>query len=188
MNLSIYKPNSKNLGCAASFQIAQKDGAEPVFYVNFIAQHSWNDQKKTGSFSESRNDPSKTASLKFNEFELGEIINAFNQKVTYSTYHTNDTNKTSIRFSPFEKSKGQGENAVKYTAFGFSVTRNGSDTFKLPMEPGECVRLVAFINKYYSLLDDVRKPANKEKKVESKFEAKPKSPKQDAPAEESDEF
>jgi len=188
MNLSIYKPNSKNLGCAASFQIAQKDGAEPVFYVNFIAQHSWNDQKKTGSFSESRNDPSKTASLKFNEFELGEIINAFNQKVTYSTYHTNDTNKTSIRFSPFEKSKGQGENAIKYTAFGFSITRNGSDTFKLPMEPGECVRLVAFINKYYSLLDDTRKPANKEKKPESKFEPKAKTPKQDAPAEESDEF
>ena len=157
MNLQIYKPNSKNAGCAISFQISQKEGQETQFYVNMIAQHSWNDQKKTGSFSESRNDPSKNASLKFNEFELGEIINAIQQKSTYFTFHNSETNKTSIKFSPFEKVKGQGDNAIKYTAFGLSITRNGSDNFKIPLEPGECIRLVSFINKYYSILDDSRK-------------------------------
>lgn len=159
MNLQIYKPNSKNAGCAISFQISQKDGQEPQFYVNMIAQHSWNDQKKTGSFSESRNDPSKNASLKFNEFELGEIINAIQQKTGYFTFHNSESNKTSIKFAPFEKIKGQGDNAVKYTAFGLSITRNGSDSFKIPLEPGECVRLISFINKYYSILDDARKLA-----------------------------
>ena len=159
MNLQIYKPNSKNLGCAISFQISQKDGQEPQFYVNMIAQHSWNDQKKTGSFSESRNDPSKNASLKFNEFELGEIINAIQQKTGYFTFHNSESNKTSIKFSPFEKTKGQGDNAVKYMAFGLSITRNGSDSFKIPLEPGECIRLISFINKYYSVLDDARKLA-----------------------------
>ena len=159
MNLQIYKPNSKNLGCAISFQISQKDGQEPQFYVNMIAQHSWNDQKKTGSFSESRNDPSKNASLKFNEFELGEIINAIQQKTGYFTFHNSESNKTSIKFSPFEKTKGQGDNAVKYVAFGLSITRNGSDSFKIPLEPGECIRLISFINKYYSILDDARKLA-----------------------------
>ena len=159
MNLQIYKPNSKNLGCAISFQISQKDGQEPQFYVNMIAQHSWNDQKKTGSFSESRNDPSKNASLKFNEFELGEIINAIQQKTGYFTFHNSESNKTSIKFSPFEKTKGQGDNAVKYMAFGLSITRNGSDSFKIPLEPGECIRLISFINKYYSILDDARKLA-----------------------------
>jgi hypothetical protein len=159
MNLQIYKPNSKNAGCAISFQISQKDGQEPQFYVNMIAQHSWNDQKKTGSFSESRNDPSKNASLKFNEFELGEIINAIQQKTAYFTFHNSESNKTSIKFSPFEKTKGQGDNAVKYMAFGLSITRNGSDNFKIPLEPGECIRLVSFINKYYSVLDDARKLA-----------------------------
>lgn len=159
MNLQIYKPNSKNAGCAISFQISQKDGQEPQFYVNMIAQHSWNDQKKTGSFSESRNDPSKNASLKFNEFELGEIINAIQQKTGYFTFHNSESNKTSIKFAPFEKVKGQGDNAVKYTAFGLSITRNGSDSFKIPLEPGECVRLISFINKYYSILDDARKLA-----------------------------
>jgi hypothetical protein len=159
MNLQIYKPNSKNAGCAISFQISQKDGQEPQFYVNMIAQHSWNDQKKTGSFSESRNDPSKNASLKFNEFELGEIINAIQQKTGYFTFHNSESNKTSIKFAPFEKVKGQGDNAVKYTAFGLSITRNGSDSFKIPLEPGECIRLISFINKYYSILDDARKLA-----------------------------
>lgn len=174
MNLSIYKPNSKNQGCAASFQIAQKDGLEPLFYVNFILQHSWNEQKKTGSFSENRTNPSKTISLKFNEFELGEIINAIEEKVAYSTYHTNDTNKTSIRFAPYEKVRGKDENAVKYTAFGFSVTRNGSDVFKIPLEPGECIRLISFINKFYSLLDDSRKfkRESKTKVVEKTTQAK----------------
>jgi len=157
MNLQIYKPNSKNAGCAISFQISQKEGQETQFYVNMIAQHSWNDQKKTGSFSESRNDPSKNASLKFNEFELGEVINAIQQKTAYFTFHNSESNKTSIKFSPFEKVKGQGDNAVKYTAFGLSITRNGSDNFKIPLEPGECIRLISFINKYYSILDDCRK-------------------------------
>ena len=159
MNLQIYKPNSKNAGCAISFQISQKDGQEPQFYVNMIAQHSWNDQTKTGSFAESRNNPSKTIAIKFNEFELGEIINAIQQKTGYFTFHNSESNKTSIKFAPFEKVKGQGDNAVKQTAFGLSITRNGSDSFKIPLEPGECVRLISFINKYYSILDDARKLA-----------------------------
>lgn len=86
MNLQIYKPNSKNTGCAISFQISQKPNSDPQFYINCIAQHSWNDQTKTGSFAESRNNPSKTIAVKFNEFELGEIINAFQQKSTYSSF------------------------------------------------------------------------------------------------------
>ena len=152
MNLQIYKPNPKNQGCAISFQISQKPNSEPQFYVNCIAQHSWNDQTKTGSFAESRNNPSKTIAIKFNEFELGEIINAFQQKTSYSAFHSSESNKTQIKLAPYEKTKGTGEYAVKYTAFGLSFTRNGADTFKVPLEPGEAVRLIAFINKFYSFL------------------------------------
>lgn len=157
MNLQIYKPNPKNQGCAISFQISQKPNSEPQFYVNCIAQHSWNDQTKTGSFAESRNNPSKTIAIKFNEFELGEMINAFQQKTSYSAFHSSESNKTQIKLAPYEKTKGTGEYAVKYTAFGLSFTRNGADTFKVPLEPGEAIRLIAFINKYYSVLDDSRK-------------------------------
>ena len=49
MNVAIYKPNSKNTGCAFSFRVSTQ-GKLPVFYVNAIQQHSWDDKKKTGSF------------------------------------------------------------------------------------------------------------------------------------------
>lgn len=173
MNLQIYKPNSKNTGCAISFQISQKPDQEPQFYVNCIAQHSWDDQKKTGSFAESRNNPSKTIAIKFNEFELGEIINAIQSKSSYSAFHSSESNKTQIKISPYEKTKGTGEYAVKYIAFGLSFVRNGSDTFKVPLEPGEAIRLIAFINKFYSLLDDSRKQAPK---TDTKYTPKKETP------------
>lgn len=185
MNLQIYKPNPKNQGCAISFQISQKPNSEPQFYVNCIAQHSWNDQTKTGSFAESRNNPSKTIAIKFNEFELGEMINAFQQKTSYSAFHSSESNKTQIKLAPYEKTKGTGEYAVKYTAFGLSFTRNGADTFKVPLEPGEAIRLIAFINKFYSVLDDSRKlpakseqsaPAAKREAAPQEVAPKPKKP------------
>lgn len=185
MNLQIYKPNPKNQGCAISFQISQKPNSEPQFYVNCIAQHSWNDQTKTGSFAESRNNPSKTIAIKFNEFELGEMINAFQQKTSYSAFHSSESNKTQIKLAPYEKTKGTGEYAVKYTAFGLSFTRNGADTFKVPLEPGEAVRLIAFINKFYCVLDDSRKlpakseqsaPAAKREAAPQEVAPKPKKP------------
>jgi len=195
MNLQIYKPNPKNQGCAISFQISQKPNSEPQFYVNCIAQHSWNDQTKTGSFAESRNNPSKTIAIKFNEFELGEMINAFQQKTSYSAFHSSESNKTQIKLAPYEKTKGTGEYAVKYTAFGLSFTRNGADTFKVPLEPGEAVRLIAFINKFYSVLDDSRKlPAKSEqsaptaKRETASQEAAPKPKKPEPVAADSEEM
>jgi hypothetical protein len=195
MNLQIYKPNPKNQGCAISFQISQKPSSEPQFYVNCIAQHSWNDQTKTGSFAESRNNPSKTIAIKFNEFELGEMINAFQQKTSYSAFHSSESNKTQIKLAPYEKTKGTGEYAVKYTAFGLSFTRNGADTFKVPLEPGEAVRLIAFINKFYSVLDDSRKlPAKNEqssptaKREAAPQEAAPKPKKPEPVAADSEEM
>lgn len=162
MNLQLYKPNSKNTGCALSFQIGQKPNQEPQFYANCIAQHSWDESKKTGSFAGSRSDPSKIIALKFNEFELGEIINSFQTKKAYSTYHSNDSTKTQIRLSTFEKTRGTGEFAVQVTAFGLTITRNGSDTFKVPIEPGETVRITAFINSYFSMLDQYRAAQQKD--------------------------
>ena len=60
MSIQIYKPISKNTGSAYTFSKSKdkKDGS-PVFYISAIAQHSWNDDTKTGSFA------FKTSSLKF---------------------------------------------------------------------------------------------------------------------------
>ena len=103
------------------------------------------------------------------------MINAFQQKTSYSAFHSSESNKTQIKLAPYEKTKGTGEYAVKYTAFGLSFTRNGADTFKVPLEPGEAVRLIAFINKFYSVLDDSRKlPAKSEQSAPAaKREAAP---------------
>ena len=159
----------------------------------FESQHSWNNQNKTGSFSESRNDPSKTIALKFNEFELGEIISSFNNKTAYSTFHSNESTKTQIRLTPYEKTRGSGDFAVQVTAFGFTIVRNGSDTFKVPVDPGEGVRLVSFINHYFNVLDTFRDQKAKENQKQyqsnkQKFTPKKKeAPKQPIAAEE-DEF
>ena len=71
MSLQIYKPNAKNAGCACSFRFGVdiKSG-EPVVFINAIQQHSWDDNKKIGSFSENRNDPDKSLTVKLNEVEV----------------------------------------------------------------------------------------------------------------------
>ncbi len=102
------------------------------------------------------------------------MINAFQQKTSYSAFHSSESNKTQIKLAPYEKTKGTGDYAVKYTAFGLSFIRNGADTFKVPLEPGEAVRLISFINKFYSLLDDSRKlPPKSEQAAPAKREAVP---------------
>lgn len=174
MNLQIYKPNSKNTGCAISFQISQKADKEPQFYVNCINQASWDESKKTGSFAENRNNPSKTIAVKFNEFELGEFINAFDSKIQYSTYHNSESAKTQIRLSTFEKTRGSGEYTVKYVAFGLVFIRNGSDTFKIPIEPGEAVRIKSFITRYFDILDNYRATKQQEKAEQKTNSSNPK--------------
>ena len=69
MNLAFYKPNSKNTGCAFSFQLSTK--GSPTVYVNGIQQFSWNEQTKDGSFSGNRENPEKTIAIKINENEIG---------------------------------------------------------------------------------------------------------------------
>jgi hypothetical protein len=118
---------------------------------------------------------------------LGEIINAFQQMSVYSSFHSSESNKTQIKLAPYEKTKGSGEYAVKYTAFGLSFTRNGSDSFKIPLEPGEAVRLTSFINHFFNILDNSRKVPNKtEQAVPTKRETVSapvaKAPKQEVAA------
>ena len=162
MNIAIYKPNNKNSGFAFNFQVGTGKGGEPVLYVTAIAQHSWDSKKRIGSFSENRKDPEKTVSIKFNEFECGEILSCLKNRYVYETFHAFDDNKTIIRFTPWdkevktthlEKDKKTSELSQKVPAFGLVVTRNGNQTFRLPLSPGECeglISLIAFLlNKIY---------------------------------------
>jgi len=156
MSLQIYKPNSKNAGCACSFRfgVDMKSG-EPVVFINAIQQHSWDDKKKIGSFSENRNDPDKSLTIKLNEVECGEFISAFDSRNDYSSFHDFDENKTSIKVSPWDKKRKvsvKDPKTQKYEtqyvtvpAFGLTLVRNGNQVYKIPLDPGEVVMLKTFL-------------------------------------------
>ena len=155
MNLAIYKPNGKNAGFAFNFQIGE-DGKskEPVLFVSSIAQHSWDSKKRIGSFSPNRKNPEKTISIKFNQFECGEILSCLKNRYAYETFHSFDSNKTVIKFSPWDKevkstrleNNQPKESSHIVPAFGLVITRNGNQVFRLPLTPGECECLISLLN------------------------------------------
>ena len=63
MSISLYKPNSKNAGCAFNFKIGVNRNKEPVVYISAIQQYSWDDKRKTGNFSGNKDDPDKNINL-----------------------------------------------------------------------------------------------------------------------------
>jgi hypothetical protein len=153
MSIQIYKPNKSNTGFAFSFYMGENQRAGlPSLFINAIAQHSWDDKRKIGSFSGSKDDPDKNISIKFNEFECGSIISAIENRYEWNTYHAYEDNKTQIKLSPWDKpvtntklntkTKETYEEKTTIPAFGLVLTRNGNQVFKIPLEPGEaeCVK------------------------------------------------
>tara|TARA_R100001015_G_C4607856_1_gene162996 strand:- start:624 stop:1217 length:594 start_codon:yes stop_codon:yes gene_type:complete len=160
MNVAIYKPNSKNTGYAFSFRVSTQ-GKLPVFYVNAIQQHSWDDKKKTGSFIKNKDADDKNVSFKLNDFELGEILSSMTSRVPWNSYHSFNDNTTMIRFAPWDKprkikGKDGAEQTFKSPAFGLSVTRNGNQNYRIAIEPGETEVLKALIKKYFQVVFDVK--------------------------------
>jgi len=148
MNLSLYKPNSKNTGCAFNFSVGQGNKGLPALYASAIQQHSWDGNSKTANFANNKEDPDKNINVKFNEFEVGSIISAFDKRYEYSTYHTFEENSTSIKFTPWDKSVKAKDGQQTIPAFGMVLTRNGNQVFRLPLEPGE-VETLKRLFKFY---------------------------------------
>ena len=154
MSIQIYKPNKSNSGFAFSFYIGEnyKDKS-PILFLNAIAQHSWDSTKKVGSFSGSKEDPEKNISIKFNEFECGSIVSSIKNRYEWNTFHAFEDNKTQIKLTPWDKpvkitkmnmkTKTPYDETIKIPAFGLSIIRNGNQTFKISLEPGEAECLMA---------------------------------------------
>lgn len=138
MNFSLYKPNSKVTGCAFQFKIGQGKGSEKTLYVSSIQQSSWNENTKTGSFSDNAKNPEKTLNIKLNENEIGGLLYAIRQYKEFSAYHTFEENKTQISFKPYQKKDGT-------DAFSFSISRNGNQKFGIGIELGEAEALSEFL-------------------------------------------
>ena len=167
MSLQIYKPNAKNAGCACSFRFGRDmKSQEPVVFINAIQQHSWDENKRIGSFSDNRNNPDKSLTIKLNEVECGEFISAFENRHDYSSYHDFDDNKTSIKISPWDKKRKVSvkdpktqkyeSRYVSVPAFGLSLVRNGNQVYKIPLDPGEVVALKTFLTLALTKLFEVR--------------------------------
>ena len=147
MNFSLYKPNSKVTGCAFQFKVGQSKGDEKTLYVSAIQQSSWNENTKTGSFSDNAKNPEKTLNIKLNENEIGGLLYAIRVYTEFSAFHTFDENKTQISFKPYTKQNGA-------KAFSFSISRNGNQKFGIGIELGEAESLSEFLkftlNQIYS--------------------------------------
>jgi len=183
MNLQIYKPNAKNTGSAFNFSIDTRN-EKPVFYVNAILQHSWNSTTKTGSFSGNKDNPDKKLAIKLNEFELGEILSTLNTRIPWSGFHDFNDNKTSIGLTPWDKpkkvkDKNGNYHEFKSPAFGFTVTRNGSQTFRISLEPGEVEVLKRLIATFFDLFLASTSKANNNKNPS--YNKKPEGPLEEAP-------
>ena len=155
MIVQYYKPNSKNTGCAFSFDIgANNKNQEPCVYVRAIKQHSWNSKTRTGSFSENAKNPEKSISIKLNEIEVGGLIFAIEKYNQFSSFHSYEDNKTSISFKPYKKKDGT-------DAFSFGVTRNSANKFGIGVEVSEAYGLREFLKFYLQELYIYRLSKNK---------------------------
>jgi hypothetical protein len=142
MIVQYYKPNAKNTGCAFSFDIGPNNkNQEPCVYVRAVKQHSWNQSKRTGSFSQNAKDPEKSISIKLNEVEIGGLIHAIEKYKDFSAFHSYEDNKTAINFKPYTKKDGT-------NAFSFGVTRNSSNKFGIGVEMSEAYGLREFLKFY----------------------------------------
>jgi hypothetical protein len=141
MKYTLYKPNSKNTGAAFSFDLVNDRNNKPVLFVSMIQQHSWNDSAKTGSFKENAKNPEKSATIKLTENEAGEFLSSFKTRIPYVAFHKKDDSTTIIKLTPWDKARKvkeqNGEQSFNTPAWGFSVSKNSSQLFKLPIEAGE---------------------------------------------------
>jgi hypothetical protein len=144
--MNIYKPNSQNTGSAITLQIGYDKKTGISLYLNGIKQYSWDTKKRTGSFSKSRDDPSKNFSLKFNEFEAGAIIRVLQKGGEWSSFHGFDNNKTSIGIN-LSKTK-ESEKSPSRNFFSLHITRNSTDKFSIPIEINESIVIIEYLKFY----------------------------------------
>lgn len=153
MNFSLYKPNSKVTGCAFQFKLGQGKNGEKTVYVSAIQQGSWNENTKTGSFSENAKNPEKTVNIKLNVNELGGLLRAIRVYTEFSAFHSFEENKTQISFKPYQKKDGS-------DAFSFSISRNGNQKFGIGIELAEAEALAEFIKFSLFQIFSVEKSTN----------------------------
>jgi hypothetical protein len=186
MSLQIYKPNSKNTGaaCTVSLSQDQKTGA-PVCYLSAIAQYSWDDSKKTGSFAGNAKNPQKTINVKINEIEAGDFLSCFTHRYEHTAFHAYDGSTTTIKVSPWDKSvkvskydpssKGFKDENITVPAFGLTLSKGKGNSLKIALDPGEVENLKSFLSLFIqdSLRFKIEQNKKYSKSSQSNYNKKP---------------
>ena len=148
MKYPIYKPNKNCTGAAGSFAVTKfgKDQKTNLF-VELLLQKSWDDKKRTGSFN-----PEKKVTFKLSLSEAGEILSSLKTRIPFTAFHKFGEDTTVINMTPWDKAKTvktkDGDKKYTTPAWGLKVTRNSSETYKLPLEAGEAEVLAAVLTEF----------------------------------------
>jgi hypothetical protein len=152
MKFTLYKPNAKNTGSAFTFDCTKDRNGNPVLFVSMILQHSWNNERKTGSFKENAKNPDKSTTIKLTDIEAGEFISSIKTRIPFIGFHKTEEKTTIIKFTPWDKNRiiknKDGQETFKSPAWGLTVTKNSSQFFKLPIEAGEAECLAVLLEGY----------------------------------------
>lgn len=115
--ISFYKPNSKNSGTACSFSVNSKDGS---VWSSLIKQSGWNEKTKTGAFIENKDNPQKSARIKYSMVEVAGLLEALDKNVEFSAYHSSEQQVTKIKLAPYIKDD-------KQVGFSYSVQKESKE-------------------------------------------------------------
>lgn len=118
--ISFYKPNSKNSGTACSFSVNPKDQS---IWSSLIKQSAWNEKTKTGSFLENKDNPQKSARIKYSLTEAAGILEAIDKNTEFSAYHSSDKQITKVKFAPYIKDD-------KQVGFSYSVNKENKENIE----------------------------------------------------------
>jgi hypothetical protein len=152
MKYQLYKPNSKNSGCAMGFSIGKGKDGSPSLFISAVLQSSWNDKTKTGSFAANAKDSNKSGNFKMNSNEAGEILSSIKTRIPVVFFHKFNEDTTIIKLAPWDKDRKvksqNGEEVFKIPAFGISISKNSSQNFKIALEPGEVEILAVLLTEF----------------------------------------
>lgn len=107
--MQFYKPNAAGTGHAIGFQFDSKKGA---LYAQFVKQTGWNADTKKGSFQEGAK-----FNLKFNEIEIGVILNCIERGRGAKLFHQSEKGNTSIELKEYVSKKDNSKD-------GFTISVN----------------------------------------------------------------
>lgn len=114
--IQFYKPNPRVTGSACSFWL-NRDGS---IMASMIKQDSWNDAKKTGSFSKNKDNPKARVIVKLSRIELAGIIDSIESNREFSVYHNSEKQTLQIKFCAYV-------DKVTQIQKGFSFSVNKQD-------------------------------------------------------------